>query len=59
MRVTIQFVLSKFAIAWMFALVTVNFNRVAILEFGISAIVIATMIGSIRSLVHFSRSLVG
>lgn len=45
MRVTIQFVLSKFAIAWMFALVTVNFNRVAILEFGISAIVIATMIG--------------
>ncbi len=45
MRVTIQFVLSKFAIAWMFALVTVNFNRIAILEFGISAIVIATMIG--------------
>lgn len=37
--------LSKFAIAWMFALVTVNFNRVAILEVGLSAIIIATMIG--------------
>ncbi len=45
MRVTLQFMLSKFAIAWMFALVTVNFNRVAILEVGLSAIIIATMIG--------------
>jgi MFS transporter, BCD family, chlorophyll transporter len=45
MKNKIQFALSKFAIAWMFALVTINFNRVGIVEFGIPAILIATMIG--------------
>lgn len=45
MRVAVQFTLSKFAIAWMFALVTINFNRVTIVEIGIPAILVTTMIG--------------
>lgn len=45
MRTTIQFMLAKFAIAWMFALVTINFNRVAIVDMGASALLICTMIG--------------
>jgi BCD family chlorophyll transporter-like MFS transporter len=45
MKTKLQFTLSKLGIAWMFALVTVNFNRVTIYELGISAVLIATMIG--------------
>ncbi len=45
MRVKLQFMLSKFGIAWMFALVTINYNRVAIYDLGISAALVATMIG--------------
>lgn len=45
MRTTIQFMLSKFAIAWMFALITINFNRVAIFDLGIVAVLVTTMIG--------------
>jgi len=45
MKTKLQFALSKFAIAWMFALVTINFNRVGVVEFGIPAVLIATMIG--------------
>lgn len=45
MRNKVQFTLSKLGIAWMFALVTVNFNRVAIVELGIMAVLITTMIG--------------
>jgi BCD family chlorophyll transporter-like MFS transporter len=45
MKTKLQFALSKFAIAWMFALVTINFNRIGVVEFGIPAVLIATMIG--------------
>jgi BCD family chlorophyll transporter-like MFS transporter len=45
MRTTMQFTLSKFAIAWMFALITINFNRVAIYDLGITAVLVTTMIG--------------
>jgi BCD family chlorophyll transporter-like MFS transporter len=45
MRTTVQFMLSKFAIAWMFALITINFNRVAIYDLGIAAVLVTTMIG--------------
>lgn len=45
LRLTVQFMLSKVAIAWMFALVTINFNRIAVLEFGIAAVLVTTMIG--------------
>jgi BCD family chlorophyll transporter-like MFS transporter len=45
MRTTLQFMLAKFAIAWMFALITINVNRVAIYDLGISAVLITTMIG--------------
>ncbi|MDX2129949.1 MAG: MFS transporter [Chloroherpetonaceae bacterium] len=44
-RVTVQFMLPKFAIALMFAQVTVNFNRVAIVEYQLPALLIALMIG--------------
>lgn len=45
MRVKIQMTLPKLGIAWMFALVTINFNRVAIYDLKISALLITTMIG--------------
>ncbi|MBK9712077.1 MAG: BCD family MFS transporter [Kouleothrix sp.] len=45
MRHKIQFMLSKLGIAWMFALVTINFNRIAIFDLGITAVLITTMIG--------------
>jgi BCD family chlorophyll transporter-like MFS transporter len=45
MATKIKFTLSKLGIAWMFALVTVNFNRVTIVELGISAVLIGVMIG--------------
>ncbi|MEM9953013.1 MAG: BCD family MFS transporter [Chloroflexota bacterium] len=45
MKTTVQFMLSKFAIAWMFALVTINFNRVAIFDLGFVAVIVTTMIG--------------
>jgi MFS transporter, BCD family, chlorophyll transporter len=45
MKIKLQFTASKLAIAWMFALVTINTNRVGVVEFGIPAILIATMIG--------------
>lgn len=45
LRTTLQFMLSKFAIAWMFALITINFNRVAIYDLGITAVLVTTMIG--------------
>lgn len=45
MKTKIQFTLSKLGIAWMFALVTVNFNRVTIYDLGIAAVLIAIMIG--------------
>lgn len=44
-KTKIQFTLSKLGIAWMFALVTINFNRVTMVELGITAAVVATMIG--------------
>lgn len=45
MKTKLQFTLSKLGIAWMFALVTVNFNRVAIVELGLPAALIGLMIG--------------
>jgi len=45
MKTKLQFTLSKLGIAWMFALVTINFNRVTIYELGISALLIGVMIG--------------
>jgi len=45
MKHKLQFTLSKLGIAWMFALVTINFNRVAIVELGVPAVLVALMIG--------------
>ncbi|KER09281.1 MAG: hypothetical protein HY22_12530 [[Candidatus Thermochlorobacteriaceae] bacterium GBChlB] len=45
MKLKLQFTAMKLAIAWMFALVTINFNRVAMLDVGIPALLVATMIG--------------
>ncbi len=45
MKIKLQFTLSKLGIAWMFALVTINFNQVTIYELGISAALIGVMIG--------------
>jgi BCD family chlorophyll transporter-like MFS transporter len=45
MRTTIQMMLPKLGIAWMFALVTINFNYVAIYQMGIAAGLIGLMIG--------------
>lgn len=45
MKTKLQFTLSKLGIAWMFALVTVNFNRVAIFDLAIPAVLVCTMIG--------------
>src|SRR5689334_6450768 len=42
---TLRLALPKIGIGWMFALLTVNFNRVTIKELGIAAIVITVMTG--------------
>lgn len=46
---TIQLSLPKIGIGWMFALLTSNFNRIAIHDLGVVAVVVTTMIG----LYHF------
>lgn len=46
---TIQLTLPRAAIGWMFALLTSNFNRIAVVELGIAAILVTTMLG----LYHF------
>lgn len=45
----IQLTLPRAAVGWMFAILTSNFNRIAIHELGIAAIVVTSMIG----LYHF------
>ena len=45
----IQLTLPKIGIGWMFALLTSNFNRIAIYELGVLAVLVTTMIG----LYHF------
>lgn len=45
MKTKLQFTLSKLGIAWMFALITVNFNRVAIVDLRVPALIVAVMIG--------------
>jgi MFS transporter, BCD family, chlorophyll transporter len=42
---TLQLALPKLGVGWMFALLTIDFNRIAIVELGISAILITTMLG--------------
>lgn len=49
----IQLALPKVAVGWMFALLTVNFNRVTIHELGIAAVLITTMIGMHHFLAPF------
>jgi BCD family chlorophyll transporter-like MFS transporter len=46
---TVQLTLPRAAIGWMFALLTSNFNRIAVFELGIAAIWVTSMIG----LYHF------
>jgi BCD family chlorophyll transporter-like MFS transporter len=42
---TLRLALPKIGVGWMFALLTIDFNRVAIVELGISALLISTMLG--------------
>ena len=42
---TLRLALPKIGVGWMFALLSSNFNRVAIVELGIAAVLITTMIG--------------
>jgi BCD family chlorophyll transporter-like MFS transporter len=42
---TFRLALPKIGVGWMFALLTSNFNRVAIVELGVAAVIITTMIG--------------
>lgn len=41
---TLRLALPKLGVGWMFALLTIDFNRIAIVELGITAIVITTML---------------
>lgn len=40
----IRLALPKIGLGWMFALLTVDFNRIAVVEFGIAAVLITTML---------------
>ncbi len=42
---TFQLALPKIGIGWMFALLTIDFNRITIVELGVSGILITTMLG--------------
>lgn len=44
-RTTLQFALHKVGIGWMFALLTINFNRVTIGDLGITALLVTAIIG--------------
>ena len=41
---TLQLALPKIGVGWMFALLTIDFNRIAIFELGIAAVLITTML---------------
>ena len=41
----LQLALPKVGVGWMFALLTIDFNRIAIFELGIAAILVTTMLG--------------
>lgn len=41
----LRLALPKLGVGWMFALLTSNFNRVSIVELGVMAIIVTTMIG--------------
>lgn len=41
---TLRLALPKLGVGWMFALLTIDFNRIAIVELGITAVVITTML---------------
>lgn len=41
----LRLALPKLGVGWMFALLTSNFNRVSIVELGVTAIIVTTMIG--------------
>jgi MFS transporter, BCD family, chlorophyll transporter len=42
---TLRLALPKIGVGWMFALLSSNFNRVTIVELGVTAVIITTMIG--------------
>ena len=42
---TFRLALPKLGVGWMFALLTIDFNRVAIVEWGVAAVLITTMLG--------------
>lgn len=44
-RVAFQLMLPKVGIAWMFALLTINYNRVTIFDLGISALLLTFLLG--------------
>jgi BCD family chlorophyll transporter-like MFS transporter len=41
---TLKIALPKVAVGWMFALLTIDFNRVAIVELGVAAVVVTTLL---------------
>lgn len=41
---TLRLALPKVAVGWMFALLTIDFNRVAIVELGLAAVLVATLL---------------
>lgn len=41
---TLRIALPKVAVGWMFALLTIDFNRVAIVEMGIAAVIVTTLL---------------
>ncbi|MEQ8516325.1 MAG: PucC family protein, partial [Chromatocurvus sp.] len=41
---TLKIALPKVAVGWMFALLTIDFNRVAIVEMGVAAVVVTTLL---------------
>jgi BCD family chlorophyll transporter-like MFS transporter len=43
-RIALQLAMPKVGIAWMFALLTINFNRVAIFDLGVAAIVVTLIL---------------
>ncbi|MCB0061429.1 MAG: BCD family MFS transporter [Caldilineaceae bacterium] len=42
---TFRLALPKIGVGWMFALLTIDFNRIAIVELGVTAVLITTMLG--------------
>ncbi|MEZ4638151.1 MAG: PucC family protein [Caldilineaceae bacterium] len=42
---TLRLALPKIGVGWMFALLTIDFNRISIVELGVTAVLITAMLG--------------